>query len=131
MRSETVKKLIPILIFLICIIPLVWPSNWPIIYPKGWWKITLKLPAGKALVQEERKSLPDFKLSEGMLHISPGGKHTVGLIKRIVKNTDGILVCLTLINEKEMVIPADYGTWIDLEEILKEEWTQGARMNWD
>ena len=131
MKAETVKKLIPIFIFLICIIPLVWPSNWPIIYPKGWWKITLKLPTGKSLVQEEKKHLPVFKLSQGMLHISPGGKHTFGTIKRIVQKTDDILICLVGINKREIVIPVEYGTWIDLEDILKQEWMQEFRLDWD
>jgi len=124
------KKLIPILIFLACVLPLVWPSNWPIIYPKGWWKVTLKLPSGKAIVEETYK-LPVFKLSEGILHITPGGKMTFGTIKRIIEKTDGVLICLVGIKNKEIVIPANYGKWIDLEEILKEEYTGKTRMSWD
>ena len=124
------KKLIPIIFFLICIIPLAWPSNWHIIYPDGWWGFTFKLPTGKPLIQE-KNHLPVFKLSQGMLHITPGGKMTFGTIKRIVEKTDSILICLMGVNRKEIVIPATYGTWIDLEEILKEEWTKDMRMSWD
>jgi len=125
------KKLIPICIFLACVLPLVWPTNWPIIWPDGWWGITFKLPTGKAVVQEEKKHLPVFKLSQGMLHITPGGKMTFGTIKTIVKKKDEIFIYLLSIKNKTIVISASYGTWIDLEEILKDEWTKNIRMDWE
>ena len=130
MRGSNMKKLIPICIFLACIVPLAWPTNWPIIWPDGWWGVTFKLPTGKTVVQEKHKP-PVFKLSQGMLHITPGGKMTFGTIKNITKSSDHILICLVGVNRKEIVIPAKYGTWIDLEAILKEEWVKNLRMGWE
>jgi len=125
------KKFLPVLFFLICIIPLAWPSTWPMIYPDGWWKFTLKLPVVKSLIKEKPQQPPIFKLSQGMLHITPGGKKTFGTIKRIIDKTDQILICLELSDRKEMIIPADYGEWIDLESILLDEWMKDAKMSWE
>ena len=66
-----------------------------------------------------------------MLHITPGGKMTFGTIKRITRKTDQVLICLVSANRKEIIIPAKYGKWINIEEILKDEYIKETRMGWE
>lgn len=125
------RKYIYIGIFLACILPLTWPTNWAITWPKGWWKYAMQLPSGKPVEEliKRKKPLPIFKLGEAMLHVDPFDRMTFGKVIRIQRFPSGdkpenfILVYLK--GEKgTKKIPANHGTWINIEEVLRKEYLE-------
>lgn len=132
------RKYIYIGVFLMCVLPLTWPTNWDLIWPDGWWKFTMQLPSGKSAEEliERKRPLPELKLGEAMLHIDPFDRMTFGEIVRIQKFPSAdrpngfILVYLKGEGRKIKKIPANHGTWINIEEILKQEYLENE-VGWE
>jgi len=109
----------------------------------------MQLPSGKPAEElvERKRPLPKLKLGEDMLHVDSFNRMTFGQIVRIQKfpsggntlgsNTSGdkpkIFILVYLKSEKNIKkIPANHGTWINLGEILKEEYLKNeTKLGWE
>ena len=86
----------------------------------------MQFPSGKSAeeVIERKRPLPELKLGEAMLHIDPFDRMTFGEIVRIQKFPSGFILVYLSSDKKVKKIPANHGTWINIEEILRQEYLE-------
>ena len=129
------RKLIYIGIFLACVLPIAWPTNWWITWPDGWWNYTWEKSAEIFLEKKAPRSefkVPGLKIGKNVLHINNSGKMTFGKITKIRKESSGLFIVHLQNDSGKQKIPAHNGTWIDIDEVLKQEYYENKlHLNWE
>ena len=93
----------------------------------------MQFPSGKSAEEliERKRPLPELKLGEAMLHVDPFDRMTFGEIVRIQKFPNGFILVYLKGEKETKKIPANHGTWINIEEILRREYLENEAIGWD
>jgi hypothetical protein len=122
------RRLLYIIVFVLCILPFAWPTGWWI-WPTGWWKANQEVQR-KIWEPANSNISPELEIGKFFLYISSSGKMILGEITKIQKHPSGL--CFIWIKKesgKEVrIIKEVGGTWIDIDRIMEKHF---VKLNWE